>query len=70
MFALKEFNIDGEEAFMSEGVFSGIYVLEGEGTLDGEKIKGGSQFFIGASCKDFKIKGKLRLIRFYGPKED
>lgn len=70
MFALKEFNIDGEEAFTSEGVFSGIYVLEGEGTLDGEKIKGGSQFFIGASCKDFKIKGKLRLIRFYGPKED
>lgn len=70
MFALKELISDGEEVLSSEGVFSGIYVLEGKGFVGDEPVCGGSQFFIGASCKDFTIKGKMKLIRFYGPKED
>ena len=70
MFALEMADIDGSETFESGNVFSGIYVLEGEGELNGETLKPGSQYFIGASCKPFEIKGKLKFIRFYGPKED
>ncbi len=70
MFALEMADIDGRETFVSGGVFSGIYVLEGNGTLDGEALKPGSQYFIGASCKPFEMEGKLKFIRFYGPKED
>ncbi len=70
MFSLKELKIDGAVTLKSGGVFSGIYVLEGKGTLDGEEIAPGSQFFIGACCKDFTIEGKLKIIRFYGPEED
>ena len=70
MFALDMTDIDGEKDIESGGVFSGIYVLEGEGTVNGEQVKPGSQFFIAAACKKFKISGKLKFIRFYGPKED
>ena len=70
MFALEMTELDGIETFESGNVFSGIYVLEGEGTLNGDTLKPGSQYFIGAACKPFEIKGKLKLIRFYGPKEN
>ena len=70
MFALEMADISGKETFESDGVFSGIYVLEGSGTLNGEVLKPGSQYFISASCKPFEIIGNLKFIRFYGPKED
>lgn len=70
MFALEMVDIVSSETFESGGVFSGIYVLEGNGALNGEVLKPGSQYFIGASCKPFEIEGKLKFIRFYGPKED
>ena len=70
MFSLEEWNIDGEELFASGGVFSGIYVLEGEGMLDNQPLRPGSQYFVGASCDGFIISGKLKILRFYGPKED
>ncbi len=70
MFSLKEIVVSGEKTIKSEGVFSGIYVLEGSGKVAGEKVSPGSQFFLGASCSDFTIEGNLKLIQFYGPKED
>ncbi len=70
MFSLDMVDINGVKTFKSNGVFSGIYVLEGCGELNGEKLKPGSQYFISAVCENFDIKGKLKLIRFYGPKED
>lgn len=70
MFALEMADISGSETFESGGVFSGIYVLEGSGSLNGEALKPGSQYFIGASCEPFEISGDLKFIRFYGPKED
>lgn len=70
MFALEMVNVDSCEIFESGGVFSGIYILEGNGSLCGEDIKPGSQYFIPASCNPFEIEGKLKFIRFYGPKED
>ena len=70
MFQLDIIDIDGAETLKSNEVFSGIYVLEGEGELNGERIKPGSQYFIPAACEKFDVKGNLKLIRFYGPKQD
>ncbi len=70
MFKLDMIDVDGKETVTGGDVFSGIYVLSGEGELCGEKIKAGSQYFIPAACGAFEITGKLKFIRFYGPKGD
>ena len=106
MFRLEEYCIDGSLKMTSGDVFSGIYVLDGEGrlektqessigtdgqtpaentvtkrtletdgkraadgqkTADSTKITRGDQFFIPADCAPFRIIGRLRLLRFYGP---
>ena len=68
MFALRKIEIDGETGMESGGVFSGFYVLEGEGRLGDDALQPGSQYFIPAASEPFTISGKLTLIRFYGPK--
>ena len=68
MFALEMADISGSETFCSNEVFSGVYVLEGRGTLNGETLKPGSQYFISASREPFEISGDLKFIRFYGPR--
>ena len=68
MFALKKIEIDGDTVIESQGSFSGIYVLEGEGRLGDEELTPGSQYFIPATAEPFTISGKLKLIRFYGPR--
>ena len=68
MFRLEELKVDGQETICSNGVFSGIYILDGEGTVNGEHIKKGAQYFIPACCSDFTVEGKMKLMRFYGPK--
>ena len=68
LFKLAMVNIQSEEVFESGGVFSGIYILEGNGYLNDEIIKPGEQFFISAMCEKFEIKGNLRFIRFWGPR--
>ena len=66
-FALDKKKINGKISIDAGGVFSGIYILNGEGALNGQKIKKGDQFFISAGCKPFEIEGILEYIRFYGP---
>ena len=66
-FALDKKEISGKETIESNGKFSGIYILKGEGTLAGKPVKRGDQFFISACCEPFEIDGKLEFIRFYGP---
>ncbi|MBE6610958.1 MAG: mannose-6-phosphate isomerase [Ruminococcaceae bacterium] len=68
MFRLDELLLDGSETVRADGTFSGIYVLEGEGSVAGEPVAAGAQFFIPAVCKPFEIAGKMRLIRYFGPK--
>jgi mannose-6-phosphate isomerase len=68
MFALECIELDGGETFTSGGVFSGIYVLDGDGTLDGDPIRTCDQFFIPAACESFELCGKMKVLRFYGPK--
>lgn len=70
MFKLDELLIDGSETLSSNGVFSGIYILSGEGAVNDIPVKKGDQFFIPAICNDFNIRGNMKLIRFYGPKEE
>ena len=68
MFRLYEMNISGEKTVSSENTFSGIYILEGEGTIDGQDVKKGAQFFIPSICDDFTVSGTMRVIRYFGPK--
>ena len=68
MFALELYELSGERTVESDGVFSGIYVLEGEGTLNGEPFGVADQFFIPAACQSFALCGNAKLIRFHGPK--
>lgn len=67
MFGLSMKDIDGGEHISTDGRFSGIYILEGEGMLDGKRVGVGDQFFIPAACRGFDIEGKLRYIQYFGP---
>ncbi len=67
MFQLDELKINGQEIVCAEGKFSGLYVLEGEGYVNGEKVFAGAQFFIPAVCGPFTIEGNMRVIRYFGP---
>lgn len=70
MFRLYEMNINGEREFSPSGIFGGIYVLDGEGEIDGVSVRKGCQFFISASCQPFTVKGKMKLIKYHGPKTE
>ena len=67
MFSLYEINLDGEREFSADGIFGGMYVLDGEGEIDGVKVEKGCQFFIPAACEPFKVKGKMKIIKYHGP---
>ena len=51
-------------------VFSGVYVLEGEGLLNDNVIKSGSQIFLPANLNEiiFTNTGEkpLKIVRFFG----
>ncbi len=70
MFRLEMLTVDGEATVRADGNFSGIYVLDGEGVIDGQPVKKGAQFFIPAVCEPFAVSGEMKIIQFYGPKED
>lgn len=68
MFGLKLTKLSGEKKTVSCGqIFSGVYILDGEGVLNGNPIKKGDQFFIPASCTSFEIEGNLEYLQYYGP---
>ena len=70
MFRLELVQMTTSEQIEADGTFSGIYILEGEGFVDGIPVKPGAQFFIPACCKPFTIEGNVKYIRYYGPKEE
>lgn len=53
-------------------VFSGLYILDGSGTVDGTVVKNGDQFFVPAGCDDFDVVNEggspLKIFTCYGPK--
>ncbi len=67
MFTLEMEEIRGSITLEGGGVFSGVYILDGEGTLDGKTIKAGDQAFIPASCPAFTLSGSVRYMRYFGP---
>ncbi|MBQ4631545.1 MAG: class I mannose-6-phosphate isomerase [Clostridia bacterium] len=68
MFRLEQIDVDGTIDITSDGAFSGIYILDGEGMVHTDIVTGGYQYFISACCEPFKISGKMKIMRFYGPK--
>ncbi len=67
MFGLSIREISGSSHIKSNDSFSGIYILNGEGTLNGEPIKMGDQFFVPAACDGFTVTGNVKLIQYFGP---
>lgn len=68
MFCLELIEVDGSYTVKSNGIFSGLYVLEGSGSVDGKAAPRASQYFVAADCEDFEITGNMKIIRFFGPK--
>ena len=73
MFCLKVISINKEYCVKKANSFSGIYILDGEGTVADRRVQKGDQFFIPASAEDFCIKssnGLLKVIQYFGPRTD
>ena len=72
-FMLREITVRDKAFVPAEAVFSGIYVLEGEGSIvlndNSLPVQKGEQFFIPANTGFEICAGKtLRIMRFNGPK--
>ena len=69
MFRLTMTELNGNSVTIeSYDSFSGIYVLEGEGVVDGAEVSRGAQYFIPAAAEPFTVSGNMKFIRFFGPK--
>ena len=70
MFALDLLTVTGQVTIPTQG-FSGIYVLEGSGKLNGKPLSACDHFFLPASCDQITLSASahkpLRLIRCFGP---
>ena len=67
MFGLSLREISGNSYIECGKAFSGVYILKGEGTLGGQPVKRGDQFFIPAACEGFSVTGDVKLIQYFGP---
>lgn len=75
LFWLEEIAVDRSLTVETGDLFSGIYVMEGEGRLSANgkefKIMRGDQFFLPAGINSFYAEassGRMRMFRFTGPK--
>ena len=70
MFALDLVTVTGETK-LPAGPFSGIYVLEGSGQLEGQTLSLCDHFLLPAACGELTITADagapLTFLRFYGP---
>jgi len=71
MFSLDMITVNTSATFEGDSRFYGIYVLSGNGTLDGDLINTCDHYFIPASCKSITVKADgdkpITLIRCFGP---
>ncbi len=67
MFCLQAVSVTESYTLAPEDVFRGLYVLEGSGTLDGEAVQQGDQFFLPANCGPLQFTGSMKLMLCYGP---
>ena len=69
MFRLELVTVADHARFREEA-FYGIYVLEGEGTLNGQPLRKCDHFFIPAACEDVEIiagSQAITFLRCFGP---
>ena len=71
MFSLDMVAVNGR-AVLSNDRFCSLYVLEGCGTLNGEKIEKCDHFWIPAACKGFMLEAEepLHVLRCFGPENE
>ena len=75
LFTLEEIVTSDSITLACPPVFSGLYILEGEGALiSGDKsieIAKAQQYFLPAGTEEFTLKAKtpLRVMRFFGPRD-
>ena len=71
MFKMELIEVEKSCVIEKNDVFSGMYILEGIGTVADADACKGSQFFLPASCDRFEIKNigseKMKIMRYYGP---
>ncbi len=66
-FGLTRLNVDGGFELEPCESFYGLYVLSGEGSLNGERVTAGDRFFVSA-CETVKIEGiRLDIARILPP---
>lgn len=74
-FRLDEVVVSGSVTLSGNGAFSGLYILEGSGSIaSGEKhcaVKKGQQYFVPAACGRFTLTADvgqpIRALHFFGP---
>lgn len=71
MFSLDMVNVRGR-AELAGGRFSSLYVLEGSGMLNGERLEKCDHFWIPAACEGITLEAQepLRVLRCFGPEND
>lgn len=71
MFRMVEVDVYKTYTILPTYVFSGIYVLAGEGLCGEENIKAGSQIFLSANSNEITFLNTgdkpLKIVRFFGP---
>lgn len=64
-YSVEKIEINGEISFDMEDPFMNYSILEGEGEINGIKIKKGDHFIIPAGYGEYTLSGNMMLIRSY-----
>ena len=71
MFALDLITVERAVTLEADGRFCGLYVLAGEGALDGMPIRACDHLFVPAAARDMRVTARgaspITLLRCYGP---
>ncbi len=61
-YSVKKLSVDGKQVFKQSEPFTILSVIEGEGSIDGEKIVKGDHFILPAGYGDYCLEGSIQLI--------
>lgn len=74
-FRLNEVTVSGSVSLSGDGSFSGLYILEGSGSIAAGdrriRVEQGQQYFVPAACRGFVLTADagrpIRALHFFGP---